>query len=121
MESLLILAGLVFIGAPVVLLLLVVGARSRVTALERRVERLQNELQALRGQPERASGVAAEKPASVEPVPLATTREDVAESEEAADYMGDEAPQPDLEPLPQRERWASDVPQILEEMKFAGH
>ena len=48
MESLIVLAGLVFIGGPIVLFFLVVGARSRVGALERKVEQLQLDLRQLR-------------------------------------------------------------------------
>ena len=44
MESLIVLAGLVFIGGPIVLFFLVIGARSRVLALERRVAQMQEQI-----------------------------------------------------------------------------
>ncbi|MBL0206800.1 MAG: hypothetical protein IPP84_02200, partial [Propionivibrio sp.] len=47
MESLLVLAGLIILGIPIVLLLLVIGARSRVSALERSVEQLREEMRYL--------------------------------------------------------------------------
>lgn len=50
MESLLVLAGLVVFGVPVVLFFLVIGARRRVAALERSVEQLQHELSILHEQ-----------------------------------------------------------------------
>ena len=45
MESLIVLAGIIFIGGPLVLLFLVIGARSRVSALERDVRLMQEQLQ----------------------------------------------------------------------------
>ena len=50
MESLLVLAGLVIFGIPIVLFLLVIGARRRVSVLERSVEQLQRELSLLHEQ-----------------------------------------------------------------------
>lgn len=47
MESLIVLAGLVFIGGPIVLFFLVIGARSRVGELERRVAELELDLRQL--------------------------------------------------------------------------
>lgn len=50
MESLIVLAGLFFIGGPILLLFLVMGARSRVRTLEDQVKELQWEVQRLSAQ-----------------------------------------------------------------------
>ncbi len=51
MESLIVLAALFFIGGPILLLFLVIGARSRVRILEDQVKELQWEVQQLAAQP----------------------------------------------------------------------
>ena len=70
MESLLVLAGLVIFGIPIVLFLLVIGARRRVSVLERSVEQLQRELSLVNGAPgvrPRRSSATAPSPSAVSP------------------------------------------------------
>lgn len=92
MESLLVLAALFFIGGPILLLCLVLGARSRVSALEEEIVVLRNSLSRLRVQldqllakapdtpaaraPEKAADKApVSAPARIEPRPAATSIE----------------------------------------------
>ncbi|MBK7354491.1 DUF2339 domain-containing protein [Propionivibrio sp.] len=71
MESLLVLAGLIILGIPIVLLLLVIGARSRVSALERSVEQLREEMRYLQEQALAAPATASDE--SSTPVFASTT------------------------------------------------
>lgn len=66
MEALLVLAGLFFIGGPILVFLLLIGARSRISLLERKVEYLYHELQALSPQGE-TRVAAAPAPVAAEP------------------------------------------------------
>lgn len=69
MESLIVLAALFFIGGPILLFCLVLGARSRVTALETEIVSLRNSLNRLRTQLEQLLAKAAENPAAAVPAP----------------------------------------------------
>jgi hypothetical protein len=51
MESVILLAGLFFIGGPILLFFLVIGARSRVRVLEEQVQELQWKVRHLSAQP----------------------------------------------------------------------
>ena len=64
MESLIVLAGLFFIGGPILLLFLVMGARSRVRTLEDQVKELQWEIQQLAARPAPAPNAESAAPAT---------------------------------------------------------
>lgn len=94
MESLIVLAVVVFVVVPIVLFLLIIGARSRVKLLERKVEWLYDELQKLRTQP-----TAAKQAASVAAAPIVETRQEVEPEPErpAASIAAAAPPEPEYD------------------------
>lgn len=87
MESLIVLAGLFFIGGPILLFFLVIGARSRVRVLEDQVRELQWEVQQLSAQP--ASNPAEQQAPIAENIDssMSTARADDAQAPRVFDWQ----------------------------------